>query len=301
MDFHMLTLDDSQFLIHLMDAAQGAQPQQAVLSTLAQALQADGATLFADAMVWTRDGAAQAGAPPWLAGLRPGRVYGADELDGRGPLPAPHMRVLGLVLPDRARAWVVLTRARKPFQASDSARLSAYGPHIAQALGLAQRLAQARQVAQTHALAARRMGVGQVQRAADDTLRPDAVANDLLAAHGVSLTQLAVLWPKAAQGLIAVTPKLELLAQGDHALLRAQSHPLAPPETLAQALGLTLAEARFARALAMGETLTDAGRSLGLTEPTARFYSKQIYAKIGLSGQAALMRRVWGSAIALLR
>jgi DNA-binding CsgD family transcriptional regulator len=301
MDFHMLTLDDSQFLIDLMEAAQGAQPRQAVISSLAQALQADGATLFAGGMVWTRDGATQASTPQWLAGLRPGRVYAGDELDGRAPLPAPHLRVLGLVLPDRARAWVVLTRARKSFQASDSARLSAYGPHIAQALGLAHRLAQLEQVAQTHALAARRMGVGQVQRAADDTLRPDAVGSDLLAAHGVSVTYLALVWPKGAQGLIALVPKLEMLALGDHALLRAKTHPLAPPEVLAQALGLTLAEARFARALAMAETLTDAGRSLGLTEPTARFYSKQIYAKTGLSGQAALMRRVWGSAIALLR
>lgn len=298
----MLTLEDSQFLIRLMDAAQGAQPQQAVLSALAQALQADGALLFTRTTGHSQDGPLPPSAPPaWLTGLRTDRVYGAEELDNRGTLPAPHLRALGLLMPDRTVAWIVLTRTRKPFQASDSARLSAYGPHLAQALALATSLAQAQQVAQAHAQAARRMGVGHLHRATDDTLQPDSVARDMLGAHGISLTRLGALWSKGAQGLIPIAPKLELVAMGNQALLRANTHTLAPPEELAKALGLTLAEARFARALAMADSLTEAGRALGLTDPTARFYSKQIYAKTGLSGQAALMRRVWASAIALLR
>lgn len=68
--------------------------------------------------------------------------------------------------------------------------------------------------------------------------------------------------------------------------------PGARAAILADLFGLTLREAELALHLAGGETLSGAAARLGITEQTARFYSKRIYAKTGVSGQGNLIRRV---------
>ena len=45
--------------------------------------------------------------------------------------------------------------------------------------------------------------------------------------------------------------------------------------------------------LARGRSIAEAGAALGLTIETARNYSKRIYAKLGLRGQAELVRRFY--------
>ncbi|HZV08370.1 MAG TPA: hypothetical protein VFF94_01385, partial [Novosphingobium sp.] len=53
--------------------------------------------------------------------------------------------------------------------------------------------------------------------------------------------------------------------------------------------GLSANEATLACLLAGGATLADAARQIGLTEESARTYSKRIFAKTGTSRQPALV------------
>jgi DNA-binding CsgD family transcriptional regulator len=308
----MLDPEDSAFLIHLVAAAEAPQPDLTMLTLLAARLRADGGQMYRAGMCWSMGGSAPTvlPLPDLMAGLRLNRVYTGDELSANA---TGDQRALGLSMSDGSTAWLVLTRARTPFRAVDTARLTAYAPHLQQALHLSIRLAGVAAQEQVQALAARRMGVGLVQRSATGgRLQPDAVARDLLAGAGLSVLALARDWPQGAvtggqivtlaQGLdMLVLPAPQGVEQGQIGLLRSRDMPLASDAQFATALGITLAEARLARALAQGASLDDAALSLGLTRQTARFYSKQIFAKTGLSGQPALMRRIWTSALALAR
>lgn len=70
-------------------------------------------------------------------------------------------------------------------------------------------------------------------------------------------------------------------------------------EQIAELFGLLPSEARLAFALSRGMTITEAAAHLGLSEQTARSYSKAIYAKMGARGQSDLIRFVLASALAL--
>ena len=61
---------------------------------------------------------------------------------------------------------------------------------------------------------------------------------------------------------------------------------------------LTPSEARLAWHMARGRSIAQAAEVLGISEQTARSYSKLIYGKTGASGQADLVRIVLASAIA---
>lgn len=72
-------------------------------------------------------------------------------------------------------------------------------------------------------------------------------------------------------------------------------------EQLAGRFGLSRSEARLAAHLCDGLSLREAAQSFGWTLETTRSYSKQIYAKMGASGQSGVLRRmlldaVWLSA-----
>ena len=79
---------------------------------------------------------------------------------------------------------------------------------------------------------------------------------------------------------------------------RAASGPDAT--TLAAFTGLTPAEARFVHQLALGQTIAQAGAALNLTPDTARYYSKQAYAKLGLPNQTAVVQMIASSVLRLL-
>jgi DNA-binding NarL/FixJ family response regulator len=68
-------------------------------------------------------------------------------------------------------------------------------------------------------------------------------------------------------------------------------------EQLAQLFDLLPSEARLALALSRGMSITEAAEDLGLTEQTARTYSKTIYAKMGARGQADLVRFIHRSVL----
>lgn len=70
-------------------------------------------------------------------------------------------------------------------------------------------------------------------------------------------------------------------------------------EQLVDLFGLLPSEARLAWALGRGLSLREAAEELGLTEETARYYSKKIYAKTGARGQAELVRNILTSVLAM--
>lgn len=68
---------------------------------------------------------------------------------------------------------------------------------------------------------------------------------------------------------------------------------------LVSLFGLLPSEARLAWAIAQGMTIEEAANSLNITVETARTYSKKIYAKTGSRNQAALVRNILTSVLAL--
>jgi DNA-binding CsgD family transcriptional regulator len=70
-------------------------------------------------------------------------------------------------------------------------------------------------------------------------------------------------------------------------------------EQLSDLFGLAPREALLAVSLSRGRSIREAANDLGLTEHTAREYTKRIYAKTGTRGQADLVRLILTSAAAL--
>ena len=67
---------------------------------------------------------------------------------------------------------------------------------------------------------------------------------------------------------------------------------------LARSFSLPPREAELAASLSAGLSIAETASAMGLTLETARNYSKRIYARMGVHGQAALMRKVYeGSAL----
>jgi DNA-binding CsgD family transcriptional regulator len=70
---------------------------------------------------------------------------------------------------------------------------------------------------------------------------------------------------------------------------------------LEKLFGLSGTEARLAAALVRGRTLTEAAGDIGVTEQTARRYSKLIFGKTGANRQSELVRRILGSGAILAK
>lgn len=293
----MLTTQDSEVLMAISRAGidRSAWPQ--ALRLLSTQLQAESVLLFLPEGGWDLSGAMVQPLPEYLTGLRLGRVYSAEELadrvisglDGIGDL-----RAIGIA----GTTWLMTTRRRGNFRAVDSTTLSALTPHIAQALVTGDAFGQVQRRLTQHELVARRLGIGLLQ--SDPTGRMhlmDETALELLARAGVTLGKLAPGITELATGLeLAVSQNPDGSLSG---VLRATDIYLPQAPVIAHALGISLAEARLARALGMGDTLSQAAGRLGLTSETARAYSKQIFAKTRLRGQSDLMRKLWAGAIPL--
>lgn len=78
-----------------------------------------------------------------------------------------------------------------------------------------------------------------------------------------------------------------------------ENHPIPNADELKRLLGLTLAEAKLAHALARGVALDDAALEGGIAIGTARGYLKQIFAKTGKARQAELVRLVMSLPVTL--
>lgn len=302
----MLSAQDSGTLraIHRAGAAGG--DWSVMLVALAERMQASNALVLTSQGIWDQHGARSdlVLVADWGM-LRPGRVYSGEELAFRrlpeqALPPAQDIRAIGLQGAG-ALDWLVLLRARGAFQAVDSARLAAFAPHVADALTLARRLQGLELRAMQAETIARRMHVGLVWfDGAGRVCDLDAVAAALLEAAGLSRGAVAAQGP----GVLELTGGLELLCRArpdgtQMGYLRARRQPLPAPARLAQLFCLTLSEARLLRALGEGATLREAAAQLGLTQETARSYSKQIFTKTGTRGQSDLMRRLWAGVAVL--
>ena len=300
----MITAPDSDVLIAIAQAGGEGGNWPPMLRALAAHLQADQAQFFTPAGAWDKIGPLSAPIPVIFAGLRLGRVYTGEELTARAPAhggAASDHRAIGLRMPQGV-GWLVLLRQRDDFRAMDSAALAALAPHLEQACKIAARIATLSHRAAQAEGVARRMGVGCVTFDARGQPQPcDPVATDLLAllAHIPTLPR-----DMGQTALLVLAPGVDLLCQRAPdgtvtGILRTTQQPFPPPEDVAATLHLSMSEARLVCALAQGASLSEAAQALGLTQETARYYSKQIYAKTGLRGQPDLMRRIWTSALVL--
>jgi DNA-binding CsgD family transcriptional regulator len=302
----MIASPESELILTIARAGADGGTWPVMLAAISAHLQADTAELRLSRAGWTITGPTNQPMPEVLAGLRLNRVYTGEELTDRisGPDPLAHSadsRAIGMRLTDGA-AWLLLTRRRTLFRAVDSAILAALAPHVAQALALATRINSLQTRAERAEQALRGIGIGTLHW--DQHGRPvpmDAIAHafvqSLPAVTAASLPPAGTIYCKLAPGI-----EMLVLAEPDGrriGILRACDRPLPAPGILAQALGIGLAEARLAHALGQGDTLPEAAARLGITLETARFYSKQIYAKTGLRGQPDLMRRIWSSLLTL--
>lgn len=298
----MITGQDSAILLSIARAGSQSEAWPAMLRDLADHVQGDHAQLFTPLQAWDHDGHLSATMPEIFAGLRVHRVYSGEELSDRTPAfgaGTGDYRAIGLRLSDGV-GWLVVRRLRGQFRAMDSAVLAALAPHLEQAWQGAARIAALSDRARQAEGVARRLAVGYVDFDARGLpVARDRVARDLLA----RMRQVPALPRNMGQtALLSIPPDLDLLCQRRpdgriEGVLRASQHALPAPDILAEALHLTLSEARLVRTLAQGASLSEAAQTLGLTLETARYYSKQVYAKTGLRGQADLMRRIWTSAL----
>jgi DNA-binding CsgD family transcriptional regulator len=87
--------------------------------------------------------------------------------------------------------------------------------------------------------------------------------------------------------IVPLQPKIDALA-----VLVCDPETRTPVEygLLLQLYSLTRTEAQLVAALAQGERLEDAAQALGVTLGTGRTYLKRVFAKMGVSRQADLMR-----------
>ncbi len=239
-------------------------------------------------------------------------------------------RLLRVSAGDAVNAWIFLVRQHEDFTASDGAILSALAPHIEAAMRLFVAIGMQRLHAEVAQQALARLGVGQIVfDGAGRVISADPLVQSLLAAQletGPSRGRRLGLLPEAARQLEAACldmaqnpngkcrliridegraidmllqpadlspaePQVRAVAIGTIRIARRED-PASATRILADLHGFSEREAAIAHGLTMGETIVGAGARLHLTSETARNYSKRIYGKAGVTGQADLVRLI---------
>jgi DNA-binding CsgD family transcriptional regulator len=239
-------------------------------------------------------------------------------------------RLLRVSAGETVNAWIFLVRRHEDFTASDGAILSALAPHIEAALRLLVAIGMQRLNAATAHRALARLGVGQIAfDVAGRVIAADPLAQEILAAQletDPSRGRRLGLLPEAGRQLEVaclamardrnsacrliridevraidmllqpadlpfIEPQLRPAAIGTIRIARRED-PANATRILADLHGLSEREAAIAHGLTMGETIVGAGARLHLTSETARNYSKRIYGKAGVTGQADLVRLI---------
>lgn len=239
-------------------------------------------------------------------------------------------RVVRLLDDPGVSAWLVIASER-PCTAADSALLSNLTPYVAATLrsfiaGEKQRLAEA-----LNARTLRHAGCGWIvfDKGARVLALPPATAQALEQATGHTpvlgqrlrelgfgvdraLTEAAAAFAEAniapeqaivlttaptIQAILSPTPMSNFL--DDAAMIATCRHVREPTakrrEHLAQLHAVARREAELAILLADGFSLAEAGETMGLSIETTRNYSKRLYAKMSVRGQAELVSKVYES------
>ncbi len=239
-------------------------------------------------------------------------------------------RVVRIAGGERYSAWLLMARARE-CSAADSALLSSLAPYVAIAVENLVAMDRDRLSARINAMGLERTGKGWMlidaearvvsadpalshfwQKHCGAALRPgervlglDLTAERKLAAAAAEMVQDRTL--PARPVLLRGDPHVEaLLMPAEHGEALAgpalmalctlpRPHSEHSAERLAEVFNLPRREAEVAMALADGHSIAEAAGRMGLTLETTRNYSKRLYAKLGVRGQAELVKLVYES------
>lgn len=316
--------------------AEPADLWPAFLDRLAKSVAADGLSLAALHQDRVSDSwhVGQAPVRPAAADIgrmRWARVYSQVDLPGadRGRTP---VRALRCPMPSGGAALLIAERRGQDFRAVAGARLAGLGPYVAHALAGWRALRVERAQAALDRAAMPALGVGWLVLSPAGRVLSVApwLAGDLLARAGLGLRgdgwlDFADEQMARAFGRAMAAAQAEANGSGDPApvvptrdaairiAVRAGEHlgagvlvawlrwqrPLRglPPERLAAAFGVSRSEARLAARIADGMSLRQAAADLGWTIETTRSASKQLFARMGLDGQAGVIRELLGSPV----
>jgi len=248
------------------------------------------------------------------------------------------IRMMRVVEPSNVSAWITITKREADFGADDELLLNEIAPYLRRVLRHFVALERERTNALLAGEAIQRLNFGWITLdAMGRILEADPQASYLLASSGTLRkdTQgfLKVTSPKPEHEITEVIKALTdnpnarpramtlsrdpwldmLLVPANRNSVSAKSVPTVVAyvhgdsslsadrcEQLAQLFDLLPSEARLALALSRGMSITEAAEELGLTEQTARTYSKSIYAKMGARGQADLVRFIHRSVLKIV-
>ncbi|MDS9469415.1 hypothetical protein RGQ15_17770 [Paracoccus sp. MBLB3053] len=258
-----------------------------------------------------------------LRQMRPDRVYSQVDLPGFEDRSEP-LRAMKCGFRTGGHAVIVLSRQGQDFRAIDGVHLSELAPFVSQAVQIWQDLSLER----ARALRERRMNVdlgagwvifsplGNVLDIApqarvwlEDVDGVRLRAGGRLEFHnGETALEFrraiaAVQSPETATVTVALSddPRMELrLRAGLHegekiitgSIRLAQFARSLDARNVANSLDLSHSEARLAILLCDGFSLQEAAAELGWTSETARSCSKQIFARMGVTGQGGVLRRM---------
>lgn len=264
--------------------------------------------------------------------IRPFRTYMLAELS---PVESDFTdaRLAMFPLPDGLRGWLIIARKR-PCSAADSALISSLVPYVQTVAATRIESQRERAAAALSGGGLSRTGTGWFLLDAELRLldiephtlrdlavltgRPPATGERLrgmpasaercfsATAEGGASPGFAVLShePRIDAVIERIEPGSQLVRTYIDARLivwcRFERHDADHrADALAGLYDLPPREAEFALAIADGLSIAEAGRQMGLTIETARNYSKQLYAKLDVSGQAQLVRLVQRSGAVL--
>jgi DNA-binding CsgD family transcriptional regulator len=312
--------------------ARHEDPWQTFLLQLCAATHAHSATLILDGgrgagRIWLTGPKPLLG-PEHVPAMRHDRVYSQIDLPGIPAGAAPLRAVKSALGPGEAAVLGIQSQGRD-FRAVDAVPLTSLAPFLGQALQSWRALAEDRARADLHTDLTRNLGAGVIVFTATGLIAEisDVARARLKTASDIRLLpqgRLDLASGDKAQALrdaIAATLRpraktvaLELSTDPPLGLMLAPGHwagqPAAigylrqtidasalPPAIWARTLGLRQSEARLAALLCDGASLTEAAARLGWTIETARSCSKQIFARTGVTGQSALIRKMLTSPV----
>ena len=268
--------------------------------------------------IWSAGGTALALSPDTLLRLRYMRVYSGDDYAAPQPFRAIRTRADG-----GGEAWVLVQREGADFAGMVSALLSGLGPHIAvaaaqywAAMAAKTYAAQMDSVLQRleiawvalspqGAVVAASAGLGHSLISGGRLRLPNAAlrrVSDAQSGYRSGQAVLPIAWQDGNYQFMVQPASMGAAVLYVQSAVPARSAAQADmaAQMLASMAQLTPAEARFAVQLAQGRSITEAGADLNLTVETARHYSKQLYSKMGLASQTAVVRRIDNSVLRLL-
>tara|TARA_R110000737_G_scaffold352278_1_gene397601 strand:+ start:3451 stop:4485 length:1035 start_codon:yes stop_codon:yes gene_type:complete len=260
--------------------------------------------------------------------MRTGRVYSRSDLPGPvtagSEAHARALRALKLRIAQDGVALLMLQRGGGDFRAMDAVQLSHLTPYLGHALTGWRQLSRQRAEAALDRQLCRDLGAGWVVFSPSGRVLGMApeMAEQLAATAGLYLRAQERLFApgdEAAQALhqglaaaalqggtaqvveLSRAPVVQMLIRaeclaGEPVLIGRLRQELSardlPLEQLASRFGLSRSEARLAAHLCDGVSLREAAAAFSWTLETTRSCSKQIYAKMGVSGQTGVLRRL---------